>query len=75
MFTMAHNVMDNIANQCKATWQIVDGQVQMVANDKYIHEAIVLNSQTGLIGMPQQTMGGGVNALPHKTEHPRAWPD
>lgn len=61
MYAMAHDVMDNVAQQCKATWQIVDGQVQMVANDKFIHEAIVLNSQTGLIGMPQQTMGGGVN--------------
>ena len=53
--------MDNIAAQCKATWQLVDGQVQMVPEDKYIHEAIVLNADTGLIGMPQQTMGGGVN--------------
>ncbi|STM21192.1 putative phage related protein [Escherichia coli] len=28
---------------------------------KYVHEAIVLNSATGLIGMPQQTIGNGVN--------------
>jgi len=33
----------------------------MVSTDKYIHEAIVLNSRTGLIVMPQQTMGAGVN--------------
>lgn len=61
MYAMAHNVMDNVAKQCKATWQIVDGQVQMVQDNKFIHEAIVLNSHTGLVGMPQQTMGGGVN--------------
>lgn len=34
------------------------GWRQMVPEDKYIHEAIVLNADTGLIGMPQQTMDG-----------------
>lgn len=58
---VADNVMDNIAAQCNATWQLVDGQVQMVPEDKYIHEAIVLSADTGLVGMPQQTMGAGVN--------------
>lgn len=61
LYQSARDVMSNIAGQCNANWQIVDGQVQMVGTDKYIHEAIVLNSQTGLIGMPQQTMGAGVN--------------
>lgn len=51
----------NVAGQCGATWQFVDGQRQMVANNEYVHEAIVLNSATGLIGMPQQTIGNGVN--------------
>lgn len=53
--------MDNVARQCGATWQFVDGQRQMVAKNEYVHEAIVLNSATGLIGMPQQTIGNGVN--------------
>ncbi|NWC62903.1 hypothetical protein [Cedecea sp. P7760] len=61
IYNASRNVMDNIAAQCKATWQLVDGQLQMVPENKYIHEAIVLNANTGLIGMPQQTMGGGVN--------------
>lgn len=61
IYNASRNVMDNIAAQCKATWQLVDGQLQMVPEDKYIHEAIVLNANTGLIGMPQQTMGAGVN--------------
>ncbi|WP_312297100.1 hypothetical protein [Atlantibacter hermannii] len=61
VFKSSRDVMDNIASQCNATWQLVDGQVQMVPEDKYIHEAIVLNADTGLIGMPQQTMGAGVN--------------
>lgn len=61
IFKSSRDIMDNIAQQCNATWQLVDGQVQMVSEDHYIHEAIVLNADTGLIGMPQQTMGGGVN--------------
>jgi len=62
IFAMAHEVMDQVAKMCKATWQIVDNKVDMVADNKYVgQEATVLNSQTGLIGMPQQTMGAGVN--------------
>lgn len=60
-YGMTRDYMSNLAEQCKANWQFVDGQAQMVPEDKYLHEAIVLNSATGLIGMPQQTMGAGVN--------------
>lgn len=60
-YGMTRDYMSNVAAQCTANWQFVDGQVQMVPEDKYLHEAIVLNSATGLIGMPQQTMGAGVN--------------
>lgn len=61
LFGMTRHLMDNVASQCNATWQFVDGQRQMVASDEYVHDAIVLNSATGLIGMPQQTIGNGVN--------------
>lgn len=61
LYQASRDVMDNVAAQCGATWKLVGGQVQMVPTDKYIKNAIVLNSDTGLIGMPQQTMGGGVN--------------
>jgi len=61
LFGMTRHLMDNVAGQCAATWQFVDGQRHMVANNEYVHEAIVLNSATGLIGMPQQTIGKGVN--------------
>lgn len=61
LFGMTRHLMDNVAGQCGATWQFVDGQRQMVANNEYVHDAIVLNSATGLIGMPQQTIGNGVN--------------
>ncbi|EOV7029585.1 hypothetical protein ACQIBV_003115 [Yersinia enterocolitica] len=62
MYGMTRDYLDNVAKQCKSTWQFVNGKVDMVPNDKYVHEAIVLNSNTGLIGMPQQTIGSGVNA-------------
>lgn len=61
LFGMTRHLMDNVAGQCGATWQFVDGQRQMVANNEYVHDAIVLNSATGLICMPQQTIGNGVN--------------
>lgn len=61
IYQSSRDIMDNVAAQCGATWQLVAGQAQMVPTDKYVQNAIVLNSDTGLIGMPQQTMGGGVN--------------
>ncbi len=33
----------------------------MVQKDVAAHKAVVLNADTGLIGMPQQTIGAGVN--------------
>lgn len=61
LFGMTRHLMDNVAGRCNATWQFVDGKRQMVAKNEYVHEAIDLNSLTGLIGMPQQTIGNGVN--------------
>ncbi|EMV7826368.1 hypothetical protein AADC05_004912, partial [Salmonella enterica subsp. enterica serovar Lubbock] len=61
LFGMTRHLMDNVAAQCGATWQFVDGQLNMLPEGEYMHDAIVLNSATGLIGMPQQTIGNGVN--------------
>ncbi|EME9711225.1 hypothetical protein [Klebsiella pneumoniae] len=61
LFGMTRNLMDNVAEQCKATWMFVDGKREMVAKDEVMHDAIKLNSETGMIGMPQQTIGSGVN--------------
>ncbi|QHM71270.1 phage protein [Mixta intestinalis] len=60
-FGMARDTADNLAGQCRASWQYVNGQLVLVPDDKYVHEAVVLNSATGLIGLPQQTIGAGVN--------------
>ncbi|EIZ5354529.1 hypothetical protein MPS83_004530, partial [Salmonella enterica] len=61
LFGMTRHLMDNVAAQCGATWLFVDGQLNMLPEGEYMHDAIVLNSATGLIGMPQQTIGNGVN--------------
>ncbi|HDU3462272.1 TPA: hypothetical protein RFL89_000592 [Klebsiella aerogenes] len=61
LFGYVHNYLDEVAAQCKATWQFNYGKVDIVARDKATHDAVVLNSETGLIGMPQQTIGAGVN--------------
>lgn len=60
-YQSSRDVMDYVAAQCGANWQFVAGQLNLIPNNKYIHEAIKLSSRNGLIGMPQQTMGGGVN--------------
>lgn len=61
LFGMTRHLMDNVADQCRARWQLVDGKMEMMAQDDITHEAIDLNSHTGLIGMPQQTLGNNVN--------------
>lgn len=61
LYHPARDVMDNVAGQCSATWQLAGGQLQMVPVDKYVRDPIVLNSDTGMIGMPQQTMEAGIN--------------
>ncbi|NIF20255.1 hypothetical protein [Candidatus Pantoea multigeneris] len=61
LYQSTRDVMDNVAAQCGATWQLIGGQLQLLPTDKYLGTAIVLNSDTGLIGMPQQTMSAGVN--------------
>lgn len=60
-FGMVRDAADNLAGQCRASWQYINGQLVMVPEDKYVHEAIVLNSATGLVGLPQQTIQAGIN--------------
>ncbi|WP_210459600.1 hypothetical protein [Pantoea ananatis] len=55
------DVMYSLARKCDANWWYENNQVNIVPESKYIDEVVVLNSSTGLIGMPQQTMGAGVN--------------
>lgn len=61
LFGMTRHLMDGVAEQCDASWMFVNGRREMVAKNEYVHEAIVLNNETGLIGMPQQTINNGIN--------------
>ena len=58
---MVRDYLDNLAEQCGAKWQFSFGRLDMLEVSKVVHEAVVLNSNTGLVGMPQQTIGDGVN--------------
>ncbi|WP_380183591.1 hypothetical protein [Kalamiella sp. sgz302252] len=58
LYQTASQAMDNVAAQCRATWQFVDGKLQMVPEDSYLDRITVLNSQTGLIGSPKLTQEG-----------------
>lgn len=59
---LTRELMDNLAEKCHATWMLVDNQLHMMDKHDYVHEPVILNSATGLIGMPQQTIGNGINA-------------
>lgn len=56
------NAKDHLREICAATrtsWSIQRGKLQILANDKALPGGeIVLNSKTGLIGMPVQTIQG-----------------
>ncbi|QWA12780.1 hypothetical protein GTU79_08855 [Sodalis ligni] len=58
---MVRDYLDNVAQQCGARWQFAYGKIDMLTKDMVSHQAVVLNADNGLVGMPQQTIGGGVN--------------
>jgi len=58
LYQTASRVMDNVAAQCRATWQFVDGKLQMVPEESYLDRIVVLNSQTGMVGAPELTTEG-----------------
>lgn len=61
LFGMARDVMNRIAFQNKASWFINNGYLNHIPlDDKGSGDAIVLNPQTGLIGMPQITSDSGI---------------
>ena len=63
LFGMARDVLANIAKTKNASVSYQNGQITMVPKGGLAPGgATVLNSQTGLIGMPSQTLGGGIFA-------------
>ncbi|WON76304.1 phage protein [Serratia sp. UGAL515B_01] len=61
IYGMHRDEMDRLASQTHSTWQFVNNTIQMRPENTHSTDIIVLNNQTGLIGMPQQTIDGGVN--------------
>jgi hypothetical protein len=56
---MARDVVREVALFLGATWSIQMGQVQVISKDKPLQgSALVMNSQTGLVGWPKQTADG-----------------
>ncbi|MEZ2410562.1 hypothetical protein AB6806_27575 [Bosea sp. RCC_152_1] len=59
LFGMARDVLRTVAQSTNSAWTIRDQKLEIVKNDKAMEgQAFVLNSQTGMIGMPVQTTGG-----------------
>jgi hypothetical protein len=59
MFGMARDYMRDLADTSLSTWSIQNGKVIVVKTNSYLPgEAVVVNSQSGMIGIPEQTVGG-----------------
>lgn len=59
LFGMARNVLRDVAFATGTSWSIQGGKLQILKNtDPLPGQAVVLNSRTGLIGMPVQTFNG-----------------
>ncbi|MFG1417163.1 hypothetical protein V5F38_05035 [Xanthobacter sp. V0B-10] len=59
LFGMVRDQLRAICQATGASWSIQGKKLQIVKNDAYRPgDVIVLNSRTGLIGMPVQTLGG-----------------
>lgn len=59
MYGMARDYLQRIAESTNTTWSIQNGQLQFVPNGGLLPgEAIIINSQTGMVGAPEQTNKG-----------------
>ena len=56
---MARDFLDQLAEQTNTTWTIQNGQLDFVPVTSYKPgDAVVVNAETGMIGLPEQTAGG-----------------
>lgn len=59
MFGMVRNQLRAICQATGTSWSIQGDKLQIVKDNTYVPgKAIVLNSTTGMVGMPVQTLGG-----------------
>ncbi|EMO4161974.1 hypothetical protein R7Q53_000949 [Morganella morganii] len=62
LFGMHRDEMTCFAKQNNADWRYTGDSVDVVPKDNYINE-IILHYDSGLIGTPEQTIGGGINVM------------
>ncbi len=55
----ARDFMSGVDRTAQTVWSIQDGKLQVVPETSYVPgEVLVVNSKTGMVGMPQQTRNG-----------------
>ena len=59
LFGMARDILRSVAFSTRTSWSIQNGKMQIVKNSESLAgKAFVLNSRTGMIGLPVQTIDG-----------------
>lgn len=59
MFGLTRDVLDNLGRTQDVSWSIQDGKMTLIPNTAYLPgDAIVVNYQTGMVGLPEQTQNG-----------------
>lgn len=59
MFGMARDYLDTLGKTQDISWSFQDGKLTLIPNTAYLPgEAVVVNSATGMVGLPEQTQNG-----------------
>ncbi|EMC3961608.1 hypothetical protein VDS66_005004 [Pseudomonas aeruginosa] len=59
MFGMARDYLDTLGKTQDLSWSFQDGKLTLIPNTAYLPgEAVVVNSATGMVGLPEQTQNG-----------------
>ncbi|KAF1003693.1 MAG: hypothetical protein GAK36_00201 [Pseudomonas sp.] len=59
MFGMTRDYLDVLGKNQDVSWSFQDGQLTLIPNTAYLPgEAVVINSATGMVGLPEQTQNG-----------------
>ncbi|MER0991614.1 hypothetical protein AAA626_33200 [Pseudomonas aeruginosa] len=59
MFGMVRDYLDTLGKTQDLSWSFQDGKLTLIPNTAYLPgEAVVVNSATGMVGLPEQTQNG-----------------
>lgn len=59
MFGMVRDHLDTLAKSTDTSWSFQDGKLTLIPNTAYLPgEVVVINSATGMVGLPEQTQNG-----------------